>query len=74
MADTGKWIVSGLVGLLGVFGLFAAANATDSGFYLFGLLLFGFAVLFVFSQIKSAFDRAEASADGKSAPGSERPA
>ncbi len=60
MAGTGKWIVGGLVGLIGVFGLFAAAHAVDPGFYLFGLLLFAFAVLFVFAQIRSAFDQAEA--------------
>lgn len=54
------WIMSGVAGILGVLGLFLAAGAGDGGIYLFGLLLFAFALLFVFSRIKAAFDAAEA--------------
>lgn len=59
MASTMIWIVSGFVSLVGILGLFLAAGAVDTGIYAFGLLLFVFAVLFVFSRIKSAFDAAE---------------
>lgn len=59
MEDTGRWIICGLVGLAGVLGLFLASSAVDGGFYLFGLLLFAFAVLFIFANVKNAFDEAE---------------
>lgn len=62
MEDTGRWIVCGLVGLAGIFGLFLAANAVDGAFYFFGLLLFGFAVVFIFANVRNAFDEAETSA------------
>lgn len=57
-----SWIMGGVAGILGVLGLFLAAGAGDGGIYLFGLLLFAFALLFVFSRIKAAFDAAEAQA------------
>ena len=53
------WIGSGIVALLGIVGLFLSANARDTGIYLFGLALFAFAIIYVFRQIKDAFDRAE---------------
>ena len=59
MAGTGKWIVGGVVSLLGLIGLFLAANAKDDGIYLFGLILAGFAVLYVFAAIRKAFDGAD---------------
>ena len=59
MRATFIWIGGGLVALLGLVGLFFSANATDNGIYLFGLALFAFAVIYVFRQIKDAFDRAE---------------
>ena len=59
MQATLIWIGSGVVALLGIVGLFLSANATDNGIYLFGLALFAFAVIYVFRQIKDAFDRAE---------------
>jgi len=58
MAGTGKWIVGGIVSLLGVVGLFLAANARDDGIYLFGLAVAAFAVFYVFTAIKNAFDSA----------------
>jgi len=57
--DTGRWIICGLVGLVGVLGLFLASGAVDGGFYFFGLLLFAFAILFIFANVKNAFDEAE---------------
>jgi len=59
MAGTGKWIVGGIVSLLGLIGLFLAANARDDGIYLFGLAVAAFAVFYVFAAIKNAFDSAE---------------
>lgn len=59
MAGTGKWIVGGIVSLLGLIGLFLAANAKDDGIYLFGLAFAAFAVFYVFAAIKTAFDSAE---------------
>lgn len=55
-----NWIMGGVSAILGILGLFLAARASDVGIYAFGLLLFVFAVLFVFSRIKGAFDAAEA--------------
>lgn len=60
MEDIVAWIINGLVALAGILGLFLAANAADGGFYAFGLLLFVFAVLFIFMSIKKAFDESEA--------------
>ena len=63
MAGTGKWIVGGVVSLIGLIGLFLAANAKDDGMYLFGLILAAFAVLYVFGTIKKAFDSIEPRAE-----------
>ncbi len=60
MEGTGSWIINAVVAVVGVLGLFLAANAVDGVFYAFGLLLFVFAALFVFASIKSAFDAHEA--------------
>ena len=56
MANTGKWIVGGIVSLLGVIGLFLAANAKDNGIYLFGFAIAAFAILYVFAAIKQSYD------------------
>ncbi len=50
-----RWIAGGLVAILGSAGLFVAAAAHDSALYVFGLALFAFALLFIFSQIRQAF-------------------
>ena len=60
MQATLIWTGSGVVALLGIVGLFLSANARDDGIYLFGLALFVFAIVYIFRQIKDAFDRAEA--------------
>ena len=59
MQGTVKWIASGLVGILGIFGLFLAANAHDRGIYVFGLGLAAFAVIYVFGQMKHGFDASD---------------
>ncbi len=56
MANTGKWIVGGILSLLGVIGLFLAANAKDDGIYLFGFAIAAFAVFYVFAAIKQSYD------------------
>jgi hypothetical protein len=67
MDGTLKWIVGGLVGVVGIFGLFLAANAEDRGIYVFGLGLAAFAVIYVFAQLKQGFDaRDRAPAAGSS--------
>lgn len=65
MASIMVWIVSAVVSLVGLLGLFLASGAVDTGIYAFGLLLFVFAVLFVFSRIKGAFDAVEAGQAGE---------
>jgi FtsH-binding integral membrane protein len=52
MSSTLNWIIGGVITLLGIVGLFLAAHAVDTGIYLFGLLLFLFAVLFDFGLIR----------------------
>jgi hypothetical protein len=60
MQDTVPWVIGGIVALAGLIGLFLAADAVDPGMYIFGLGLFAFAVLFVFSQVRCAFDARDA--------------
>ena len=55
----GTIIVMALVGLAGLLGLFEASRAIDTGFYTFGLVVFGFAVLLDFWLIKRYFDQQE---------------
>jgi len=66
MDGTLKWIVCGLVGAIGVFGLFLAANAKDQGFYVFGLGLAAFAVIYVFAQMKQGFDARDCARNARS--------
>ena len=57
MAGSGPWIVSGLVGLLGFLGLFAASRAADSAFYVGGWALFFGSLAYIFARIKGHYDR-----------------
>lgn len=59
MQGTAKWIASGIVGLIGMVGLFLAANAADLGIHVFGLGLAAFAIIYVSAQMKQSFDAAE---------------
>lgn len=49
-------IVGAMVMVFGLIGLALAAHARDDEMYVFGLSLAGFAVLFVFGQIRRHFD------------------
>ena len=68
MANTGKWIVGGVVSLLGVIGLFLAANAKDNGIYLFGFAIAAFAILYVFAADQAELRRASPRPQTRSAP------
>ena len=49
----GSWVLGGVVGLVGMIGLFLASRAADATLYWVGLVIFLFAVLFVFNLIVS---------------------
>jgi hypothetical protein len=55
MDGVSTFILSGLVGLLGVIGLFVAAESEGAVAYWGGLGFFGFSVLFIMLQIKRAY-------------------
>jgi hypothetical protein len=55
-------VMSALMGLFGMVGLFLAARAEDAEMYLFGLSLAGFAVLFLFGLIRRHFDQIDETA------------
>lgn len=59
MTGTLNWVVGGIVAAVGIIGLFLAANAADGGFYLFGLALAGFSVVYIRALIKQGYDRPE---------------
>lgn len=54
-----SWIVGVIVGGLGLLGLTMAAHSLDAGTYVFGMLLFVFAILFDFWLIKLGYDAVE---------------
>jgi hypothetical protein len=47
----GSWVLGAVVGLVGMIGLFLASRADDATLYWVGMLIFLFAVLFVFNLI-----------------------
>jgi hypothetical protein len=47
----GPWVLGGVMGLLSLVGLFLASAAKDDVIYGTGLVLFVFAVLFIFGLI-----------------------
>jgi len=47
----GSFVLGGIVGMIGLLGLFVAAGASDGVFYATGLGLFVFCVLFIFVMI-----------------------
>ena len=53
-------IVGLLMTVLGLTGLILASGAMDDEMYVFGLSLFGFAVVFDFGLMRRHFDRLEA--------------
>ena len=46
-----SFVTGAIMGVLSLFGLFLASRAGDGMFYLFGLLLFAFGLLFIFGLI-----------------------
>ena len=56
MDHIGKWITNGIVGVIGLLGLYVASRATDNTFYAMGLIVFVLAVAFIFYSIRRAFD------------------
>jgi hypothetical protein len=52
--NIGKFIGGGILALAGIVGLGVSAHAHDAAFSLFGLLLFGFAILIIFRFITLA--------------------
>ena len=59
MQGTGKWIAGGVIGLIGVLGLFLSAYAHDATFYYVGLAVFVLSVLIVGAMVKRHFDMQE---------------
>ena len=55
MPHLDRWIVGGLVMVIGLFGLYLASRADEPIMYYIGLALFGGGVLFNFFQIKQAY-------------------
>lgn len=58
--DSADLVVAVMMVPMGLLGLLMAARAVDTEFYLFGLALTAFAVLFGFSRIKGHYDAADA--------------
>ena len=58
MRGTGRWILGGVVGVVGILGLFLAANAHGvAEYHWIGLGLFVLAALFLFLMVKNSYDR-----------------
>jgi hypothetical protein len=74
MEGTLKWIACGLIGVVGLFGLFLAANAHDRGIYVFGLGLAAFAIIYIFAQMKQGFDASDRARSTRSQGASIEPA
>ena len=59
MSEFGNWFLGIAMGILGLGGLFFASHAKEEPIYVAGLILFVFAILFIFYLIKDGFDRSE---------------
>jgi hypothetical protein len=59
MQGTGKWIGGGIIGLIGILGLFLSAHAHGGAAYYVGIAVFVAAVLAIGAMIKHQFDLAE---------------
>ncbi|MCA8907582.1 MAG: hypothetical protein KDA64_06795 [Rhodospirillaceae bacterium] len=51
MGISPRWVTGALIAVLGMLALFMASRAHDDMMYFFGLMVFGFAVLFDFGLI-----------------------
>ncbi|BBK35344.1 hypothetical protein STAQ_04220 [Allostella sp. ATCC 35155] len=54
-----RWVVGGIVGVIGIVGLAMAATIHQTGFYTLGLAMAGAAIVYIFALIKRSFDEAE---------------
>lgn len=59
MEGSCKWIAGGVIGLVGILGLFLSANAHDTTFYYLGIGIFLVAMAVVFFMVKRQFDLSE---------------
>ncbi len=59
MIGTGKWIAGGLLGLLGILGLFMSANAADAQFYYLGIGVFVTCVGAIMLMVHTSFNAVE---------------
>ena len=57
---TSDFIIGTMMAVFGLIGLILAAGAVDSGIYVFGLCLAGFACLFNIGLIRAYYDRRDA--------------
>lgn len=65
MGTVARFVIGGLIGLLGLVGLFLAARAHNSdGLHAAGLIVFVFAVLYIFLLIKRGYDLADRARHG----------
>ncbi len=55
----GRWVLGGIVGIVGLIGLHIAATVHQPGFYSLGLAMSAGAVIYIFRLIKRAYDEAE---------------
>lgn len=60
MTSEGRsWVLGGLVGFLGLVGLFLASGAGTGGLYFGGLCLFGLSILLIGYLVKRRYDEVE---------------
>ena len=57
MSDPSTLILSVFTGIIGLIGLFLASRAADLGMTIFGALLALFAIVYIFTAIKRAYDQ-----------------
>jgi hypothetical protein len=55
----GDWIVGLMMAIFGLLGLVLVSGAADTGMYVFGASLTGFAVVFDFGLLKKHYDRCD---------------
>jgi hypothetical protein len=58
----GRWVVGGLVGIVGVIGLYMAATVHQPGFYPLGLAVAAACVAYIFRLIGRSYDDRDGSA------------
>ncbi len=59
MEGSCKWIAGGVIGLIGILGLFLSAHAHDTTFYWLGIGVFLVAMAVIFFMMKRQFDLSE---------------